>query len=649
MKFDVKLAGVLLYCAALLPFLGQHPSAVIFCCLGGMGINLFLVKIGKELPAYIFYGGVLAAVYLIYNLFGGFKGLEPGISFLALLGMLKLFELNEERDFFILCLIVELLFIGHMLTIDSLGLIFYVAAISFLIFLSLSFFHNKKRLEEYSKEKLRIFIQIFLVSIPGALFLFVIFPRLYMGNIFFPNLGKVSRIGFAEKLRPGDFAKIVPDKTTFFRVEFEKGLDPSRSELYWRGAVLGKTDGFSWEKGIFPRTQKQEFADDILSKYRVSYSELKAGYLFLLDGTSKVKVSSAGRLMRDTGDTYKFLPLANQKIKFIGETSSKIPLKLQINNQGQYLELPKNMSKKVKALAKSFKGNTSYDRAQEILSYFSEQPFYYSLEPGRATTGDPLEEFLFKKRKGYCEHYASATAILLRLIKVPSRIVTGFQGGLYNSVGNYYQLRGEDAHAWVEGYFQNKGWVRIDPVQQIAPYRIEFGAQAFFLDRERPNNVSFSDYLKMRQGSLLQKMLHVFDMAYFSLNSSFIGYDWEVQRDLLKKFGLGKVRPITLTLISIGLLFGIHFLIAFFRGRSSARLPLYEKRFRKFCKKLTIAPLLAEGPQVFKDRLLTENPKASVSLEKILDLYILVKYDPSHMASHESELLQCLKNFRSDI
>ena len=149
MKFDVKLAGVLLYCAALLPFLGQHPSAVIFCCLGGMGINLFLVKIGKELPAYIFYGGVLAAVYLIYNLFGGFKGLEPGISFLALLGMLKLFELNEERDFFILCLIVELLFIGHMLTIDSLGLIFYVAAISFLIFLSLSFFHNKKRLEEY--------------------------------------------------------------------------------------------------------------------------------------------------------------------------------------------------------------------------------------------------------------------------------------------------------------------------------------------------------------------------------------------------------------------------------------------------------------------------------------------------------------------
>jgi hypothetical protein len=76
---------------------------------------------------------------------------------------------------------------------------------------------------------------------------------------------------------------------------------------------------------------------------------------------------------------------------------------------------------------------------------------------------DPLAFFLFQRRKGHCEYFASAMAIMLRTVNIPSRIVTGFAGGLYNPISGWYVIRASDAHSWVEAWMPGLGWTTFDP------------------------------------------------------------------------------------------------------------------------------------------------------------------------------------------
>jgi len=90
---------------------------------------------------------------------------------------------------------------------------------------------------------------------------------------------------------------------------------------------------------------------------------------------------------------------------------------------------------------------------------------------------DPIDEFLFETRKGFCEHYAAAFTVLMRAAGIPARIVTGYLGGNVNPIGNYLIVRQRDAHAWSEVWLQDKGWVRIDPTNAVAPTRVEQGIE----------------------------------------------------------------------------------------------------------------------------------------------------------------------------
>ena len=111
------------------------------------------------------------------------------------------------------------------------------------------------------------------------------------------------------------------------------------------------------------------------------------------------------------------------------------------------------------------------DRA---LAMFGAQPFRYTLQPpllGR----DSVDDFLFGTRAGFCEHYASAFAVLMRALGIPARIVTGYQGGERNPVDGYWLVRQADAHAWAEVWLAGRGWVRVDPTAAVAPQRIESG------------------------------------------------------------------------------------------------------------------------------------------------------------------------------
>lgn len=148
-----------------------------------------------------------------------------------------------------------------------------------------------------------------------------------------------------------------------------------------------------------------------------------------------------------------------------------------------YLQLPAEIDPRIRELALQVTANapTPYDKAVAIEAYLKTQ-FAYTLDPG-ITSADPLAEFLFERRAGFCEYFASAMAVMLRTLDIPSRYVTGFLPGEYNDVGEDYIVRASDAHSWVEVFFPGYGWIPFDPTPaSTAASRGLFGRIGLYWD-----------------------------------------------------------------------------------------------------------------------------------------------------------------------
>ncbi len=145
---------------------------------------------------------------------------------------------------------------------------------------------------------------------------------------------------------------------------------------------------------------------------------------------------------------------------------------------GYYLQLTDGMEE-LRALSGKIirRADSPLKKALEVQDYLQSN-YSYSLEPGGKNGEDPVNNFLFHTKKGYCEHFASAMVLLLRASGVPARLISGFHGGEWNSYGGYYTVRAQDAHTWVEAYIKNSGWVRFDPTPPapIKEKSVLFGA-----------------------------------------------------------------------------------------------------------------------------------------------------------------------------
>ena len=129
----------------------------------------------------------------------------------------------------------------------------------------------------------------------------------------------------------------------------------------------------------------------------------------------------------------------------------------------QYLKLPP-LDVRISKLAEEITAQapSNYDKAVAVERYLSTH-FGYTLELPSSVPQDPLANFLFERKRGHCEYFASSMAVMLRSLRIPSRIVTGFRGGEYNDLTGQYVVRASDAHSWVEAYFPGSGWISFDP------------------------------------------------------------------------------------------------------------------------------------------------------------------------------------------
>ena len=293
-----------------------------------------------------------------------------------------------------------------------------------------------------------------------AIFFFFILPRTQHPLWDFLNPGGTIKVGFSEEVRPGAFASTVADDTIAFRVEAPE-MDPN--ELYWRVTVLDSLEGPVWK-----RTTPAAIGDPDVSGGRevdlTIFPEAGQGeFLVTLDRPQTI----SGVYKRHwTDGTFRYYrstkrPQSYQvKARINGELRAGRKLDRQT-----YLALPTGLAPRTRALTRDLLTSAGRDTAARLASikaFFRDRQLIYATD-NLPITDSPIDTFLFETRRGYCEYFASAFAVMLREAGIPSRLVGGYLGGLYNPLGSYYIVGEKNAHVWVEALTDNGTWERIDP------------------------------------------------------------------------------------------------------------------------------------------------------------------------------------------
>jgi protein-glutamine gamma-glutamyltransferase len=350
------------------------------------------------------------------------------------------------------------------------------------------------------------------VSLLLMFIFFIILPRTEhpLWNFLSPAASAIS--GFSEEVQPGSIASNVAVKTLAFRAQCRE-LPPEM--LYWRGTVLNTLNNTVWQRADFPEEHTQVLGGETV-RYTIYLPAKNDRFLFTLDHP----LSLSG-IRHDTNSDSVFLaskPLQKKTgfqviSKVGGEFTVLKPVKRSF-----YLEIPDNLSPQLQEVAETVRqGSHSPQETIGLLkNFFREQNLSYATDdlPGPQA---PIDEFLFTKKRGYCEFFASSFALLLRMSEVPSRLVGGYLGGSYNNLGGYYLITENMAHVWVEALVDDR-WIRIDPTQ------LAQNPSATPLGGQRPRL------------SLLRRTVDAIDYYW---TQAVITYDFQKQISLIQHTGKG--------------------------------------------------------------------------------------------------------------
>jgi hypothetical protein len=290
------------------------------------------------------------------------------------------------------------------------------------------------------------------------------------------------------------------------------------------------------------------------------------------------------------------------------------------------LQLPDGYNWRARSLAENMRSAARDDRdmMDQVLAMFRTQQFFYTLTP--PLLGEhPVDDFLFNTRAGFCEHYASAFVFLMRAAGIPARVVTGYQGGELNPVGDYVIVRQSEAHAWAEVWFAGEGWIRVDPTAAVSPLRVESGIAAAI-----PTSTGLP-LLVRNDIEWLRQLRFTWDSLANSWNQWVLGYNPERQFWLLSRVGLDRATWQTLAFILAGItaLITLAFAYSMLRHLSRRARDPAAAAYERFCRKLArrgAAREPFEGPMDFAARAGGLLPEHDAEIGSITRLYVKLRY-----------------------
>jgi protein-glutamine gamma-glutamyltransferase len=351
-----------------------------------------------------------------------------------------------------------------------------------------------------------------LLSIPIFMFtalVFVMFPRVGLSLLLLGQDHRERVVGFSDRVDLGGVGRLRADPTIVMRVEHPNlpADPPVRLALYLRGAAFDRYNGHSWSRTTPPTQVRAEqignsvrirrWPDPVRDrKLRIDLEAIDPSVVFLppdavgitiLTPTNVVPSAIPTLYVGQEGQlTYRTLSEGGLRYEVALADGSENPLQpLDVPTRARYLALPGDLPPRVAELARAWIGNeTDPEKRAKRVEAALRKGYRYDLESPSGAAKNPLDDFLFVSRRGHCEFYSTAMAVMLRTQGVPTRNVNGFIGGTYNRFGHYYAVRQGDAHSWVEVYVDGKGFVRFDPTPpaDAAPQSEITGVLAFVRD-----------------------------------------------------------------------------------------------------------------------------------------------------------------------
>jgi len=464
-------------CACLALALAAHVAALPVWVLITVGaaaaIRLSLAARGYATPPRGVRLAIAAvSIVLLFLQYRTFNGLAAGTALLCLMGGLKLLETQSRRDVYTITLIIYFLSLSALLRGESFWLLSYLAGVAWLTTATLLRLTVSTPLPDW-RRSVRYAGRILAQALPLALVFWLLFPR-FDGPLWqMPADGHSAESGLSDSMSPGDITELALTDDIAFRVHFTAATPPPQ-ERYWRGPVLHDFDGRTWRRGdIAPARAPAPLPVGGAYRYVLSLEPHQHSWIFALDWPTRWDLPAAFL----TGDYMLVQPARVSRSIDVSATSYtrvETAAALSATMRRRDTLLPHGRNPRTAQLSQQLRSAhpADLDYVRAVLEMFRQQQFTYTLEPPPLGI-DSVDEFLFETKSGFCGHYASAFAALMRAAGIPARVVTGYQGGTFNGYADYWIVRQSDAHAWDEIWIEGRGWLRVDPTAAVAPERVE--------------------------------------------------------------------------------------------------------------------------------------------------------------------------------
>jgi len=608
---------------AIAPHVPFLPPWITAAFLGCAVWRYVVEKRRRSLPASWVRAALALTCFLgVFFTYSSISGVGPGSALLTIMAALKLLETRRRRDQFVLLFLSVFLVMSSLLREQYLWSAPYLVISVFVIMTA--WLRMSAGAAQTTRESFSTGTRLLAYAVPLAAVMWIFFPRISVPFWAVPVDTSRAATGISDTMSPGDISSLSLSDAVAFRVSFD-GVIPEPRDRYWRGLVLTRFNGRTWtgrEPSISRAARNEIVALGDPIEYEVTLEPTRQQWVFALD--MPMEWSLPQTFMGPHQELARGIPL-DQRVAYdvTSYTSFRVGTDLSDLFRRWYSALPEDSNPRSAELARRMRGEAGSDEAfvESVLTMLHEQEFYYTLEPPPLGS-DPVDRFLFETRRGFCEHYASAFAVLMRSVGIPTRIVLGYQGGELNPLGGHLIVRQSDAHAWTEVWLAGDGWVRVDPTAAVAPERVEIGT----------SDAAFDGIGENWGFNAPSRWVHQVTMAWDAINARWnewiLGYGPETQKSFMR--WLGMLEPtwrkmmVTLIALVIGIVMVIS-LVLMFRYRppqkdEAARL------YARFVARSGLQPRTGETPRHFARRLQHAGNIGQGTIDTITAAYMEARY-----------------------
>jgi transglutaminase-like putative cysteine protease len=567
-------------------------------------------------------GVALMLIAAILARFHTLNGLSAGTALLVIMGAIKLLETHARRDRYVVLGATAFLLLAACLDRQGMQRAPLYILEAWLCCTALASVAQEGS-SLTSRAAATLAARSLALATPLAVILFLFFPRM-VGAFWVLPQGDSAVTGLGDTMSPGAISSLSESDEPAFRVRFE-GQTPPPEERYWRGPVLHEFDGYTWRRGSGFYMQPVLQHEGNPFKYRITLEPTSQRWWFALDTVSDYPTRRA-MLTFDhqlVGTEPVTRPTSYEGISYTRNFSTG-PASAMTRRYDTHL--PEDRNRRSVRLAQEMRSQVASDAdfVRSVLDFFRRGGFEYTLSPPKLDLNS-IDDFLFNTKRGFCGHYASAFVTMMRAAHIPARVVTGYQGGEWNPIREYFVVRQSDAHAWAEVWIDGRGWTRVDPTAVVAPERLRRGVFDLM-----PGTFS-APARAMRQVPWLLEARQRWDAMNDWWNERVVRFDFNTQVDLLKWLGFESPDWEALGWLFAAGLTGWLGFIAWHVGRALRVTPMdrLARAYTKLCSKLAKAgaPRAShDGPLAYAEAVAIQRPDIAAAVRGLLRRYADLRY-----------------------